>query len=179
MDHLATFNSFQIDTINHSVLMAEELVSDSYKLSSGQWFRKRYDIKTLSDLAPDEIVHGPFAQILHYEARPKNSHLESTTFDFYKICLQDHAILAVIDRFSEIKLFPFSLYIIIHELIHIVRFVTFLQNFHASSGEKMDEERRVHRKTREILKDINIGGMKEVLDFYRQWIIPIDDMITP
>lgn len=176
MNELITFDPSQIEIVNNSVQLAEELVSDAYKLSSGQWLKKKYDIRTLVDLSPDEIVHGPFAQILHYKAIPKNATLESKSYDFYKICLQDHAILSVVNRFSEIHLFPFSLYIIIHELIHIVRFLKFLQNFHATSEEKMNEEKRVHQKTREILEVMNISGLAEVLDFYRQWIIPIEDL---
>jgi hypothetical protein len=176
MSRLTPFNADQIDTINNSVQLAEELVSNSYKLSSGQWFRNKYDVRTIVDLSPDEIIHGPFAQILHYKARPKNSTLESKSYDFYKICLQDHTILSVINRYRKIQLFPFSLYIIIHELVHVVRFIKFLQNFHASSEEKVDEEKRVHRKTREVLSGMTITGLSEVLDFYRQWVIPLEDL---
>ena len=179
MKRLTPFTPKQLDIINHSVQLAEELVSNSYKLSSSQWFRNKYDIMTLVDLSPDEIIHGPFAQILHYKARPKNSTLESKSYDFYKICLQDHSILSVVDRFPDIQLLPFSLYIIIHELVHVIRFIKFLQNFHVSSGEKADEEQRVHRKTREILNNMNIMGLKYVLDFYRHWVIPLEDLKSP
>ena len=178
MSQLTPFNADQIDTINNSVQLAEELVSNSYKLSSGQWFRNKYDVRTIVDLSPDEIIQGPFAQILHYKARPKNSTLESKSYDFYKICLQDHTILSVINRYWKIRLFPFSLYIIIHELVHVVRFIKFLQNFHASSEEKVDEEKRVHRKTRDILDNMKVMGLSDVLDFYRQWVIPLEDLKT-
>jgi hypothetical protein len=176
MDKLTIFSPSQINIVNSSVQLAEELVANFYKLSSSQWLRKKYDIKTLADLSPDEIVHGPFAQILHYKAHPKDSSLESKAYDYYKICIQDHSILPVINHFSHIKLFPFSLYIIIHELVHIVRFTRFLQNFFASSEEKNAEEKRVHEKTRQILKLFNITGIDEVLKFYHQWVIPLDDL---
>lgn len=176
MDGLSTFNPSQIDVINNSVTLAEELVSNYYKLSSSQWLKRKYDIKTLADLSDNEIVDGPFAQILHYKGRRKNSALESESYDFYKICLQDHAILSAMDEFSHLHLFPFSLYIIIHELIHVVRFTKFLQNFHASSDEKMTEEKRVHEGTRKILKSLSLTGLNDVLDFYRQWVIPFEDL---
>jgi len=131
MDKLETFNASQISVINNSVQLAEELVGNFYKLSSSQWLRKKYDIKTLADLSPDEIVHGPFAQILHYKGQPKGSSLESKSYDFYKICLQDHSVLSVLERFPKIELSPFSLYIIIHERVHVVRFGKFLQIFYA------------------------------------------------
>ncbi len=154
--------------------MAEELVSDYYKLSSSQWLRRRYDIKTLADLSPDEIVSGPFAQIIRYKAHPKDSCLGSSSYDFYKICLQDNSILAVISNFNAIKLCPFTLYIITHELIHIVRFSEFLQNFNASNEEKLAEETRVHSNTHEILKSVKLPGLSNVLKFYYKWRVPVD-----
>ena len=176
MGKLSTFNRSQIAIVDNSVTLAEELVSNYYKLSSSLWLKRKYDIKTLMDLSKNEIVDGPFAQILHYKGRRKDSALESESYDFYKICLQDHAILSAIQEFSHLQLFPFTLYIIIHELIHVVRFTKFLQNFYASSEEKMTEEKRVHEGTRNILKKLKLTGLDDVLDFYRKWIIPFEDL---
>ena len=175
---LPAFNPEQITAINRSTLVAEDLVSSFYKLSSSQWLKKKYDIKTMMDLLPDEIVDGPFAQIVQYKGRPRGSSLESDSYDFYKICIQDHAILSVTHEFPNLHLFPFSLYIIIHELIHVVRFIQYSQNFYASFEEKMNEERRVHEKTRDVLKDSKIQGVKDVFDFYHQWLQPLDSMKT-
>jgi len=169
------FNKKQIKIVNRAAEMAEELVSDYYKLSSSQWLRRRYDIKTLADLSPEEIVSGPFAQIIRYKAHPKDSCLGSSAYDFYKICLQDNSILAVISDSNIIKLCPFTLYIITHELIHIVRFSEFLQNFNASHEEKLAEETRVHNNTHEILKTVKLPGLSNVLKFYDKWRIPVDE----
>lgn len=170
------FNPFEIDIVNNSVKLAEEIVSNHYKLSSNQWLKKKFDIKTLVDLHQNEIVDGPFAQILHYKGRPKDLSLESASYDFYKICLQDHAILSVVNDGPPITLFPFTLYIIVHELVHIVRFTQFLQNFYASDEEKMVEEKRVHEATRQILNPITIEGLKSVFVFYHKWIVPFEDL---
>jgi hypothetical protein len=78
-----------------------------------------------------------------------------------------------------IELFPFSLYIITHELIHIVRFSKFLQNFEASAQERMDEEKRVHQRTHEILKPVQIDGLQNVLDFYNDWNVPYEGLRDP
>lgn len=163
------FNDQEIKIVNKSVSRAEELVSNFYKMSSSQLIELKYDVKTLVDLNEDEIVHGPFAQVIRYEVKRKGASLGSSTYDFYKICIQDHAVLSKIDRSGEIKLFPFMLYIVVHELIHIVRFCKFLQHFEASSREKMAEEIRVHERTREIIKSSNIKGMEEVLKYYWKW----------
>lgn len=169
MASLRQFHEAQIRIINDAAEMAEELVSNYYKLSATQWLHRKYDIKTLADLNENEIVEGPFAQIVRYEGKRKDTSLGSSAYDFYKICLQDHSIRDVIDQYAKIKLLPFALYIIAHELIHIVRFTQFLQGFDVSSTEKMAEENRVHRTTREILKPVRVSGMTAVLAFYRQW----------
>jgi hypothetical protein len=166
---LKKFNENQIEIINNSVALAEELVSEHYKMSASQWLRGRYDVKTLADLTQDEIVFGPFAQIIRYEAKKKDTLLGSSTYDYYKICLQDHAILAALARTSQMQLFSFALYILTHELIHIVRFGRFLQNFNATEDEKLEEEVRVHEQTFQILKFLRMPSLEEVFNFYIKW----------
>ncbi len=159
--------------------MAEELVSNNYKMSASQWLGPRYDVKTLAELRPEEVIDGPFAQIIRYKGRRKNTSLGSATYDFYKICLQDHTIRSTLEGTPDIELLPFSLYIITHELIHIVRFSKFLQSFEASAKERMAEEKRVHQRTHEILKPVQIEGLKNVLEFYNDWRVPYEDLRTP
>jgi hypothetical protein len=176
MENLETFNSDQIAVVNNGVAMSEELVSNFYKMSASQWLSRRYDIKTLADLNPEETVSGPFAQVIRYQGQRKDASLSSAAYDFYKICLQDHAILAAIAQSPGIKLLPFILYIVTHELIHIVRFSKFLQGFDASQNETAAEETRVHEITREILGPVGIPELANVLKFYDKWRQPIDDL---
>lgn len=173
------FGSNQLKIVNNAAAMAEELVSNNYKMSASQWLGPRYDVKTLAELKPEEIIDGPFAQIIRYKGRRKNTTLGSATYDFYKICLQDHTIRSTLEHAREIELFPFSLYIIVHELIHIVRFSKFLQSFEASAEERMAEEKRVHQRTHDILQPVQIQGLKKVLDFYNDWRVPYEDLRTP
>ncbi len=173
---LATFTQDQLGILTNSAAMAEELVSNAYKMSTNQWLRRRYDFKTLVDLSPDEIVFGPFAQIIRYEGKKQNTTLGSANYDFYKICLQDHSILSVLGQQSNLGLFPFSLYIATHELIHIVRFSKFLCNFMAPSEKKILEEALVHKKTRSILSNVNVLDLDIVLQFFENWHIPLDKL---
>ena len=173
------FRSDQIIRINDAVAVAEDLVSNHYKMSASQWLGPRYDVKTLAELNPEEIVEGPFAQIIRYKGRRKNTSLGSATYDFYKICLQDHTIQSTVEGSPGIELFPFSLYIITHELIHIVRFSKFLQSFEASAQERMAEEKRVHQGTHEILKPVQLAGLQNVLEFYNDWNVPYEGLRDP
>ena len=176
MKNLETFNEDQIITVNNGVAMAEELVSNFYQMSTSQWLRRKFDIKTLADLSPEETVQGPFAQIIRYEGQRKDASLGSSAYVFYKICLQDHSILATLKQSPPIRLLPFILYIVTHELIHIVRFSKFLQNFDASPQEMLLEETRVHEITHEILIPVRVAGLTDVLKFYAKWRKPIDNM---
>lgn len=163
------FNKIQITMINNAASMAEELVSDYYKMSVNQWLCPKYDIRTLEDLLSGEISEDSFAQIIRYKGQKNGSSLESSSYDYYKICFQDHVILSLLERSPEINFFSFILYIITHELIHIVRFGKFLQSFDASSEDRLTEEVRVHELTRKILSGVNLPGLRDVLEFYEQY----------
>ncbi len=174
-----TFNAEQIRQVTEAVAVAEELVSNFYKLSDNQWLHARYDVKTLADLGPDEIVDGPFAQIIRYEAKRRDTSLGSATYDFYKICIQDHAILAAMRDTPGLQLMPFALYIGTHELIHIVRFSKFLQNFDAPPADRLVEENRVHALTRRILAGLPTPGLSRVLAFYHRWQPAFEGLRNP
>ncbi len=156
--------------------MAEELVSNYYKLSTSQWSGRRFDVKTAAELSRSELIDGPFAQVIRYEGRSSRTPLNSDSFDFYKVCLQDHTILDTVMHTPELELFPFTLYIVTHELIHIVRFSLFLQNFEASDEERLAEEKRVHDETHRILCPLRIDGLASVLHYYARWRDGFDNL---
>ena len=170
------FNTEQLQIVNEAVAMAEELVSNHYKLSASQWSGRRFDVKTAADLGRDELIEGPFAQVIRYEGRSTHIPLNSDSFDFYKVCLQDHTILKTVKNNPGLGLFPFALYIVTHELIHIVRFSLFLQNFEASDDERLEEEKRVHDETHQILCPLKIEGLASVLGFYARWRDGFDNL---
>lgn len=176
MQGLQRFQEGELRIVNEAVAIAEEISSNAYKMSSAEWRGRRYDIKTLADLTPEEVVHGPFAQIIRYVGRKTETSLSSSEYDFYKICLQDHTILSALKKFPELRLLPFTLYIVTHELIHVIRFTKFLQAFDASESEKIMEEARVHEKTQAVLRQAQIPDMGAVFDFYRAWQGPLDDL---
>jgi hypothetical protein len=162
------FDEPQIKAVESAVSLAEELVSNHFKMSSSQWFKSRYDIRTAINLADHERVDGPFAQVVGYEARKKENPFGSSLFNFYRICLQDGAILDAVERREGFLLFPFVLYVAVHELIHIVRFTRFEQIYEASAtpGAMVEEEDKVHELTLKILYGIRIDGLSAILDYY-------------
>jgi hypothetical protein len=75
-------------------------------------------------------------------------------------------ILKALQREEDTAFLPLVIYILTHELIHIVRFNRFEQRFYAIPEEKEREEIRVHAITYDILKGLRYGGMSSVLDSF-------------
>lgn len=179
MINMEQFNSGQLGIVSEASALAEEMVCNAYKMSARQWLEPRREIKTLAELTAEQIISGPeapFAQVIRYQGRTSDSGLTSSAFDFYAICLQDHAILATLDHNPELGLLPFAAYILTHELIHIVRFSLFEQLFDAPPAQRMAEEVRVHLKTLEIIKNCPIPRLEAVIRFYQHWHHPMDSL---
>jgi hypothetical protein len=173
------FSPRQVAVVREAVTMSEDVVSDIFKLSHSQWLRHRYDVRTLAQLNADEVLDGPFAQVTRYRGQRPGTSLGSGAYDFYKICLQDHVILETLKMHPDLSCFTFILYIVVHELIHIVRFGRFAQSFEASVEETLAEEARVHRLTRDILQVLPVPGRDGVLRFFAQWHGAIDALQSP
>jgi hypothetical protein len=160
------FQQDEITVLRQSIDISEELISEHYKISTSQWKQYRYDIQSLRDLQEKEITDAAFAQVHRYSRNPHERLRGSELGDYFKICLQDHVIRRAVQRDSMIQLFPLSLYIVTHELIHVVRFAKFLQRFESTELEQDAEEGRVHVLTYQLLHNCKIPGLSEVLSAF-------------
>ena len=161
------FEAQEIGILAQAISVSEELISDSYKISTSEWKRYRYDIQSLKDLDEEEVTDIAFAQIRRYLMRPGDRTRGSEPGDFFKICVQDHVIRRAVERDRQIGLFPLTAYIVIHELIHVVRFAKFLQRFDSTVAEQDAEETRVHFLTYDLLQKTRIQGLPEVLAAFK------------
>ena len=173
MSGLSSFSLSDQKCINEAVAISEELVSNYFKMSSSEWLRGKYEIRTNKDLSEDEFISGPFAQVVKYHGKRKETYLSSSTYNFYTICLQDDTILKAVNNDNKLLLYPFLVYVLIHELVHIVRFSKFQQLYEISSEDEVtiSEERKVHKITWNILRNISIDGIENVLEYYKNWRI--------
>ena len=69
----------------------------------------------------------------------------------YGVVLQDPYILMELFRSGSYDLWSLVLYVLTHELTHIVRFKKFDVDFFGSPSHRQDEERIVDGYTREML----------------------------
>jgi len=121
-----------------------------------------FQIATLGELDPEEISGDRFARLVLYE-RPGARASERR----YRICLQDNIILRRIEEEKpSILLHDLLLYVLLHEIIHVIRFQREELDFEAPEHERMSEERIVHQLTHDILADFDSSGMRILLERY-------------
>lgn len=163
------FNSAQIEVVSQGVEIAEDVTANFFKISTAQWKHVRYDIRTLAELRSDEVTNSAFAQIIRYSRNPDHSKISDWHFDYFKICLQDHNIMAAVERDDPLQLLPLAIYVVTHELVHVVRFCKFLQRFDADPEERQQEEMRVHEVTQKALGSLKLPNLDHVLKSYRDY----------
>lgn len=140
--------------------MAEDMVSNHFGLSEDFWKRDaRFQLVTLAQLNLDEVTDSALAQIIKYHVADRDRH---RTRYLYRICLQDHRILAA-GRSGGLELATLMSYVMVHELIHLVRFARHDQLFEARPRLRPMEENLVHRLTGRLLEPLGLQGLDDVL----------------
>lgn len=160
------FSAEQISISGSVFAQAERMAGNYFRIGPAEWRERRYDVRTLAFLQKHEVREGAFAQLCKYQVRKEAENREDP-FHFYRICLQDDRILDAVERaHSFIRLSPLLLYIAAHELVHVIRFERGEGNFDAPDEEKLDEEEKVHRITRNLLKPATDTDLNLVLDCF-------------
>jgi hypothetical protein len=164
---MALFRQHELITVSDALEIAEDATGNYFKSLIGQSKGYGYDVKTLTSLNQREISSVALAVLSKGMRALNNFESRTQTRDFYFICLQDHLILRALQRDGNLALLPFLVYIFTHELIHIVRFCTFLQRFNVTEEKRAEEEGIVHALTFDILKHSSLPNLDYVLDSYR------------
>lgn len=163
------FTTAQIPVANKAFSDAEKLVTNHFGIGEEQLKKNKYDVKTLAYLDKHEIKEGAFAHLCKYSyEKPGAPGKESkSSFEFYRICLQDNIILQAVERANPfIKLAPLMFYIAVHELIHVLRFGRGEIDFDAQDEEKKQEEEKVHSLTRNALQTVKYHDLNIVMDCF-------------
>ena len=164
---LRSFKHNDLTLVSDALDIAEDAIGNFFKFSLGQWKRHSYDVRTLSALTKDEIRPNAFALLNKSSKAMADFESKVRHRDFYFICLQDHSILNALKRDKDLGLLALMVYVFTHELVHIVRFCNFLKRFDVSEVERDKEEKIVHSKTYEILKDLPVPKLDYILDSYK------------
>jgi hypothetical protein len=165
------FNRKQRLWVGEALEIAESLAEDYFQVHLGNLEQFPYDLQTLAHLQSQEKTHRALAQVCKYEYRKKTPPVKPSTKAFYRICLQDDKILNTVrtETSSLSLLKPLLLYIVTHELIHVIRFSLDPQRFFLRPEEKRVEEKDVHRMTHELLKSFADPQVGLWIERYRPW----------
>jgi hypothetical protein len=153
--------------VGRAIREAEELTGRFYRIPGREWNRFPYDVVTRDEAAmPDAAAFADLVRLVAEHPRPAAEEL-------YRIRLRDDRVLAAVHaRHDGVALFPLLLYVLTHELVHVVRFAGGLAGFDAPEGERAAEERHVHDVTRKILRPVGGSSLRRVLDVYRDAAAP-------
>ena len=170
MTSLDHFGPGELKVIRTKLSEAESLVSHYYCIPGREWPMYPYDIRTLREMGQTEIAWNALAMVTKYEYSPIKSPGRFPDQEIYGICLQDHNILAATRRaLSPVTLDALMLYILTHELVHVFRFASSLQQYLIEKELREQEESRVHRITSEILRERKDGRVQQVLEAFQDY----------
>lgn len=156
------FGASQIHRVGRLLDMARDVTGDFYALGQDEARGFPYEVCTLNSLEDREIhSEGVLADITRYEYKDSRFGRKR---DYYRVALQDHNILGSIKRdTNKVKFSPLMLYVLTHELVHIIRFVKYFVPFHKEEHSRWKEERIVHAITQRLLSRLPLPGMDEIL----------------
>jgi hypothetical protein len=167
------FARTELEALGHATERAEELTGDFYHLPGFGPKRYLYEVATTERLTPAERAPEAFAHLCRYVAAAPTPGDRRRPGRYYRICLQDPSILAAVERAAgEFPLATLLLYIMTHELIHIVRFERFQHPFQTDPARRDEEEQRVHAITADVLRRLDDVPMRALLGYYREHRIP-------
>jgi hypothetical protein len=141
------FSTPQRGLVLRALSEAEERTTGYYCIPPFRWERIRFDLLTQADHGWEPIPDPMLARVRCLQRiNPKQA------FDFYRIELNDQSILEAAERESLTKnLYPLFVYILTHEMVHMVRLSSILDGPDSAIPCNETEEQRVQRISRRIL----------------------------
>jgi hypothetical protein len=137
---------------------AEERTAGYYCIPPFRWERLRYDLLTEADHGWESFPDPVLARVrcLQWIRAGK-------PMDFYRIELNDRSILAAAERERLTRnIYPFFVYILTHEMVHMVRLSSILDDSPgAPTPFDESEESRVQGISRKILNGSNFQPVLE------------------
>lgn len=153
--------------VGEALERAEELAEKFFQVNLEDYERFPFDLQTLAQLKGPEKTRRALAQVCKYEYKKDELSQKLRRMGFYRICLQDDKILESANKEKSSLLRPLLLYVVAHELIHVIRFSIDPEKFHLSPRERRAEEKSVHRMTYELLRPIKEQKIEDLLERYR------------
>jgi hypothetical protein len=158
------FGSDELRELDLAVNLAAELVSENFGPDFGDFRQWPVDIRHYPQLSSEEKRTDVLAQLFRYARQ--NALPRGGRSDLWRVCLYDPAILATMER-ERFSFKPLLCYVVTHELIHVSRFLRFMELFSQDPLARSKEEIIVHGLTAELLARQPIEGLCSVLDYFK------------
>lgn len=161
-EYFEYFDPIQLRIVSRTRERAASLVSDYYRVAPREWLRMPYEVRTLRSLDSSEVTDAALAQTVCYAFKRQAGSIVVKEGDLFRICLQDHRILGAA-RDLQLGLGSLLMYVLTHELIHVVRFGQRLQNVDLPQELRSWEERKVEKTTQTILAKAGDPDINRIL----------------
>jgi hypothetical protein len=160
----STFDKEERRSVRRALIAAEQLTERFYCIPGREWARIPYELTTLAeDPAPPVEAFAELLRLVPDPTAPKPPLVPS----LYRIRLRDDTILEMVGRGGAgVELFPLLLYVLTHELVHVVRFAGGHAEFDAEGEVRRAEEARVHAITRKVLRPALEPELRRVVELY-------------
>ncbi len=156
------FSPEQRNLVIYAANEAEERTARYYCIPPFRWHQLSYDLLTSKDKEWEPLPEPVLARVqLLQKLRPE----PHKPFDFYRIQLNDPSILtAALREKLEGNLYHFLVYILTHEMVHMVRLSSILEPAKVIHQIVETEEQRVQRISRQILSEANFHAFHPILE---------------
>lgn len=162
------FTSSDLETIGRAGLLAENLAGDYFGMTASDWRECPYAVFTRTQVDTELHADHVFAQVFQYvPTRKRESKTDGR--QIFGVALQDPIILNALLRTMGHDLWTLGLYIMTHEVIHVVRFCRDGVDFFADPELCRQEESLVHTISREIL-----SGVANTDRLFQLYDMPVD-----
>ncbi|MGO9570308.1 MAG: hypothetical protein ACLP5H_22485 [Desulfomonilaceae bacterium] len=136
-------------------MLAEGLTHAYFDLATDEWRENPYTIFTQKHVGKALHEQDVFAHVVRYKTKVGQSKAARPgERETYGVVLQDPNILLALLRSTMHDLWTLGLFILTHELTHIIRFRKYHVDFFAPVEDRDREEKFVHGITQEILAGV-------------------------
>ncbi len=141
------FGSSELRALAAALPIAREMTGQHFALPDDWFERTSHEVCTLRDLRAEEVLGaGRLAQIRRLQRILSASEpllLCDRLCPHYRICLQDHNILAWLREQAGLPVRDLLAYVLTHEYVHMVRFNRLEHPYGANPEDRREEETRV------------------------------------
>jgi hypothetical protein len=174
------FTRSDLVTISRAACLAEQLTVEYFSLPGDEWRRNRYGVFTRKEAGDHLFIDDVFAHLVRFKpTKAVRKQAAGGEEESFGIVLQDPNILRAVLRSWAHDLWTLLLFVLTHELVHIVRFRRCQADLFAPEAERQSEEDLVHAITGEILTGVdNMDSLLQAYDPRTRRTNPVQNLLS-